>query len=116
MTTYRGRCHCGAVQWTMTCDSITKGVRCNCSVCVRKGALMSPVWHPASAFEWTNRDALKPYVFGDKMMTHWFCPTCGVHTFGETMETPARIRVNLGCLEGLDVLTLPFEIIDGRSF
>ena len=38
---YQGGCHCGAVRFTYSGEEIRKGVYCNCSVCVRKGALMN---------------------------------------------------------------------------
>ena len=42
MNTYRGSCHCGAIRFTFKGpDKIESGLRCNCSICRRKGALMS---------------------------------------------------------------------------
>ena len=38
---YQGSCHCGAVRFTYSGEEIRKGVYCNCSICVRKGALMN---------------------------------------------------------------------------
>ena len=38
---YQGGCHCGAVRFTYSGEEIRKGVYCNCSICVRKGALMN---------------------------------------------------------------------------
>jgi len=44
MRTYHGSCHCGAVTFTITTDEITKGCRCNCSICRRRGSVMSDVY------------------------------------------------------------------------
>ena len=41
MVDYQGSCHCGAVKFSFVGETITKGLRCTCSICVRKGALMS---------------------------------------------------------------------------
>ena len=41
MKTYTGSCHCGAVRFAFKAPEIDKGLRCNCSLCRRKGALMS---------------------------------------------------------------------------
>ena len=41
MPTYEGHCHCGAVTFSVTTDTeIKAGVRCNCSLCRRKAAVM----------------------------------------------------------------------------
>ncbi|MHA2939058.1 GFA family protein [Vibrio sp. RC27] len=36
---YTGSCHCGAVTFRFDGDEITKGLRCNCSICIKKGSL-----------------------------------------------------------------------------
>lgn len=67
---------------------------------------------------------LLPYQFGDKCMNHYFCRTCGISPFSTVASLPpdyggaAKVgdyRVNLGCVESLDVLTLEIDVIDGRS-
>ena len=37
--TYRGQCHCGAVEFEIDTNLVPL-VRCNCSLCKRKGAIM----------------------------------------------------------------------------
>ena len=39
---YSGSCHCGAVRFSYEGEEIISGLRCNCSICSRKGAMMSP--------------------------------------------------------------------------
>ena len=40
MNTYRGSCHCGAIRFTFKGpDKIESGLRCNCSICRRRGHL-----------------------------------------------------------------------------
>ena len=65
------------------------------------------------------------HQFGDKDMHHYFCKTCGISPFSEVAKVPRDYegnakagdrRVNLGCIEGMDPLTLPVRIIDGRLF
>ena len=36
-------CHCGAVKAEIKIENIEKIMRCNCSICKRKGAIMSMV-------------------------------------------------------------------------
>lgn len=115
--TYSGHCHCGAVRFTIhLSEPITRGLRCNCSICVRKGALMSVPYFTPDEMTVEGMDALALYVWGDKMVFNRFCRTCGVYTFHDTTNAPGHYRVNLGCIDGLDVLSLPFDLVDGRSF
>ena len=43
--TYQASCHCGAVRFRFRSEEITKGCRCNCSICVRKGIVTSAAYH-----------------------------------------------------------------------
>lgn len=114
--TYDGRCHCGAVRFRLRAEPITAGLRCNCSICVRKGAVMSLGYFPPDAFESLDGLAkLRCYQWGDLDVNHWFCPTCGIYPFHDLTRAPGAYRVNLGCLDGLDVLSLPVTVFDGRS-
>ena len=122
--TYRGSCHCGAVRFTFKSEPIISGCRCNCSICIRKGIVMSE-YIPPEAFDLEGSESLAVYQFGDKDVRHYFCSTCGICPFSVVSSLPAdyrghaRIgdrRVNLGCIEGLDPLELPITVIDGRSF
>ena len=36
-------CHCGAIEAEINIESFEKIIRCNCSICKRKGAIMSMV-------------------------------------------------------------------------
>jgi len=115
--TYAGSCHCGAVRFRFRSDRITTGVRCNCSICRRKGAVMSSRYIPVDAFELlAGGDALARYQFGDRVVNHYFCPTCGVYPFHDWSGEPGAYRVNLGCVDGLDPNAVEVTMLDGRSF
>ncbi len=115
--TYRGRCHCGALRFRLSCEEIVTARRCNCSICVRKGALMSATYYEPQQFEeLEGLESLAIYRFGDHDVNHYFCRTCGVYPFHDATERPGHYRVNLGCLDDLDPLALPVEIIDGRAW
>jgi hypothetical protein len=77
---------------------------------------MSERYKPDDVVELTGLDALSVYRWGDGLVNHWFCRTCGIHPFGDATTIPGQYRFNLGCVEGIDVQTLPFEWLDGRSF
>lgn len=111
---YQGRCHCGAVRFEVS-TSVTPAARCNCSLCRRRGALMSaPV--DASALRLLQGDnALHHYQFNTRVARHYFCRHCGVYPFHQTRRDPTRWRVNLGCLDIDDPYRLPAQVIDGAA-
>lgn len=115
---YEGRCHCGAVRFRFRSERITEGRRCNCSICIRKGAVMSARYYEPGEFELVQgRDALGVYRFGDNVVNHYFCKSCGVYPFHDgTGDYEGRYRVNLGCVDDLDTFALDVQIIDGRSY
>jgi hypothetical protein len=124
--TYSASCHCGSVRFRFKGQEITRGCRCNCSICARKGIVMSAGYFPPEDVEPIEGMAyLTLYQFGDKDVNHYFCRMCGVSPFNTiaavppTYEGPARpgyYRINLGCVQGLDVFALNIDLIDGRSF
>lgn len=113
---YHGSCHCGDIKFEFETETISKGLRCNCSVCTRKGALMSAFVLSEDELKVDAKPgSLSTYTFGTGAAKHQFCNHCGIYTFHETMRFPGKFRVNLGCVEGLDSLNLPFDIFDGAS-
>jgi hypothetical protein len=114
--TYHGSCHCGAVRFSFTSEPITKGCRCNCSICRRRGTVMSDIYIPPEMFELEGREALVLYQFGDRDMHHYFCGTCGIFPFSDPVAKPGHYRVNLGCVDGVDPLALEIRSIDGASY
>lgn len=117
MIEYTGSCHCAAVKFKFSSAKITSGLRCNCSMCGRRGALMTPfVLAPGElVVELEEQGLLKTYRFGSGVAAHHFCQRCGVYPFHQTMRKPGHYRVNLGCIEGLNPLLLPTEVFDGRA-
>lgn len=111
---YRARCHCGRIRFSFVAEEIVTGKRCNCSMCIRKGAVMSSMYIPAEDFTpHENMSQLSDYRFGDHDVNHLFCNECGIYPYHG--DASFGYRVNLGCVEGLDPLSLPIEIIDGRA-
>lgn len=112
---YQGSCHCGAIRFSYEGEAITKGLRCNCSICARKGAMMSPEpIAPEQLKIEAEDDALGLYQFGIKTAKHYFCKQCGIYTFHETARKPGHFRVNLGCVEGVDTFSLEADVFDGK--
>ena len=112
---YEGSCHCGAVKFSYEGDKIEKGLRCNCSLCARKGAIMTQqtISQEDLKIEDEN-DALGLYQFGAKTAKHYFCKNCGIYTFHETARFPGHFRVNIGCLNDIDSVDLAYDVFDGK--
>ncbi len=114
---YRARCHCGRVRFSFRSPEITKAARCDCSLCVRRGAVLSPGYIPAADFTpHDNPSDLGVYLWNERVLTNYFCRTCGIFTYiGDGENAKDGYRVNLGCVEGIEVLALDVTIIDGKS-
>ncbi len=124
MKAYCASCHCGSVRLRFTSEEIATGLRCNCSICIRKGIVMSSRYYRASEVEVFGSENLTVYLFGDGDVRHGFCRTCGIAPFTAIASVPADYegparpgdyRLNLGCVHELDVLALDIDVIDGRS-
>lgn len=112
---YKGSCHCGQIAFEV--DGELSGVAdCNCSICMRKGALLWFV--PRAQLRLlTPEDAIATYTFNERRIRHRFCPRCGIHPFGESTAadgTPMA-AINVRCLDGVDLAALPVRHFDGRS-
>lgn len=113
---YQGSCHCGAVTFEFEEQEIKSGLRCNCSICKRKGALMSAfTLSPEQITISADEGALATYTFGSDVGKHHFCRQCGIYPFHQTVRKPGHYRVNLGCIDSLDTTKLPADVFDGAS-
>jgi hypothetical protein len=111
---HHGSCHCGAVQFEVS-TSVTPAARCNCSLCRRRGALMSPPFPAGQLRIVRGEDALTLYQFNTRTAKHYFCKHCGVYPFHQTRVNPDHWRVNLGCLPDVDLDALDAGVGDGAS-
>ena len=113
MTTHRGHCHCGIVEFDVTTD-VREPFQCNCSFCIRRGAVLQKV--PRKDFKvLTGESELTRYgarTFSD----HYFCHVCGIHVFTRiTRENEESVAVNLVCVDGLDLKSLTPTLFDGAK-
>jgi hypothetical protein len=116
--TYQGSCHCGNVKFSFEHDGeIESGLRCNCSICIRKGAVMTPFLISPEELKITlkKEDSLGLYEFDTKVAHHFFCKICGIYTFNQTARFVDQYRVNLGCIEGVDSLALEVDVFNGKD-
>ena len=113
---YQGSCHCGAIKFSFNAEEITKGLRCTCSICSRKGAMMLADVISSDALEIEADDNdIGLYQFDSEIAKHYFCKTCGIYTHHETIRAPGHMRVNLGCVDGLDTSELELVVFDGKN-
>ena len=116
MERYQGWCHCGAVSFEINVSKIESGIRCNCSICEKKGAVMTPFTIAPENIEINVQGrALSTYQFGTGVAKHHFCNKCGIYTFHETMRVPGHYRVNVACIDNINSLELPVKVFDGAS-
>ena len=112
----RGQCHCGGVKFTAELlDGLEKPVRCNCSMCRMKGAVM--VFARLGSIAVTEgEDLLATYQFHSNTAKHHFCSRCGIHLFHQRRFDPAQYGVNVAVLEGVspyDFAEVP--VLDGEN-
>ncbi|MBI0329484.1 GFA family protein [Burkholderia plantarii] len=112
--TFHGSCHCGAVRFEVR-TPLAPATRCNCSLCRRKGALMSPPFTRDALTIVAGEDALVEYRFNTRAARHFFCRHCGIYPFHQTRVDPTRWRANLGCLDGVDPYAQHASLNDGAS-
>ena len=115
MATYTGSCHCGRIAFDVD-GEIGAALSCNCSICSRKGSLLWFVPRPSLRLK-TPEDAIGTYTFNRHVIRHRFCPTCGIHPYGEGVDPQgnAMAAINLRCLEGLDLEAIAVQHFDGKS-
>jgi len=113
--THKGSCHCGRVAFEVEGEP-TGALSCNCSICQRKGSLLWFV--PQAQFHLlTPEGNASSYTFNRHIIQHRFCPTCGISPYSEGTDPKGQrmAAVNIRCLEGIDLASIPVTHYDGRS-
>lgn len=77
--------------------------------------MSQPYYRPEDMTRLEGTEHLTRYTFGVDVW-HWFCKHCGVYTFHDGPANPGHYRVNLGCVDGVDIYALDIEMVDGASF
>ena len=109
-------CHCGEVQAEInTSHKLEKITRCNCSICKKKGAIMSMVKNEDFRVI-KGEDKLKLYQFHSKIAKHFFCSICGIYTHHNPRINPSLTAFNVGCINEIDAFKLEnVNIADGKN-
>ncbi|MCU8208170.1 GFA family protein, partial [Vibrio vulnificus] len=113
---YQGSCHCGAITFSFSMPEIDTGLKCNCSLCQKKNAMMSNFTLSSNELTIESKDdALSTYTFGSNIAKHHFCRVCGIYPFHQTLRKPGHYRINLSCIDNLDLSSLNVEYFNGRA-
>ncbi|MBO9716169.1 MAG: GFA family protein [Pseudoxanthomonas sp.] len=105
LRTYAGSCHCGEVRFEIETD-FPELTTCDCSICLRKNALMVKV-HENAFRLLSGAQALTEYRFHTGTARHFFCKVCGIYPFHRKRVTPDYLGINVFCLEGFDPDGIP---------
>ena len=112
---YKGSCHCGQICFEVEGD-IKSALACNCSICQRKGSLL---WFtPREKLRLLSPEqAASTYTFNKHVIQHRFCPSCGIHVYGEAKDPKGNptAAINIRCLENVDLAAIPVQHFDGRA-
>lgn len=112
---YQGSCHCGQIAFEVE-GELTQVMDCNCSICSKKASLLWFVPRQQLRLH-TPEENMSTYTFGEKTIQYRFCPTCGIHPFGEGTDPSGHsmAAVNVRCLDEVELSSLSIEHFDGRA-
>ncbi len=108
-----GSCHCGAVQFHIDAP-IVELTTCDCSLCVKRNALMTRVPEAALSIV-AGQDALELYQWNTQIAKHYFCRHCGIYVFHRKRAAPDHFGVNIFCLDGFDAASIPVRATEGAN-
>jgi len=112
---YRGSCHCGRIAFEVE-GTIDRAMSCNCSICQRKGSLLWFV--PRENLRLlTPEENASTYTFNKHAIKHHFCAVCGIHPYAEASDKGGKpmAAINIRCLEGIELDSVPVSQFDRRS-
>ena len=109
------KCHCGLIEAQINIKNFEKILRCNCSICKRKGAIMSLVKNENFKLV-KGSQFLKLYQYNTNVAEHFFCTICGIYTHHHPRSNPSMTGFNLGCIDEIDTFELEnINILDGQN-
>ncbi len=108
-----GSCHCGAVRFRVDA-AIAELTTCDCSLCVKKNAVMAKVPQTTLAIL-AGEDRLTLYEWNTRRAKHYFCRDCGIYVFHRKRAAPDHFGVNVFCLDGFDPSAIPIRATEGAN-
>ena len=109
-------CHCGKVEAEINIsNNFEKILRCNCSICKRKGAVMSMVKNEDFKIV-KGKDVLSLYQFhskGSKTLFLFFL--WNLHS-PPPRSNPAMTGFNIGCIDDINIFAIEnINVLDGQN-
>jgi CRISPR-associated protein Cas8b1/Cst1 subtype I-B len=96
---FTGSCHCGAVRFRVDA-TINELTTCDCSLCVRRNAVMAKV--PEQALTVLDGEAmLTLYQWNTRRAKLYFCSQCGIYVFHGKRAAPDHFGINVFALQTL---------------
>ena len=109
------KCHCNKVQIELELEEKITSIKCNCSICLRRNAVMTVIDEKNLKLI-KGKDWLKSYKFHTKVAEHFFCSKCGIYTHHKQRRDPSKYGINLSCIEILDDIKISDEkLLDGKN-
>lgn len=113
MLQHKGSCHCGDVRFEITSD-LAELTTCDCSLCVKKNALMVKVHEDAFRLL-SEPSRVSEYCWNTHIARHYFCARCGIYTFHRKKAAPDHYGVNIFCLDDVDPKDIPIRATEGAN-
>ena len=111
-------CHCGEIEIQVDLkQDINELMRCNCSMCKRKGTMYTIVRKENLKIV-KGETKIKTYQFNTKVAKHHFCSECGTHTHNLRRSDPNTYGVNMGCIDKIEVnelFSFKIHVRDGQN-
>jgi hypothetical protein len=108
---FSGSCHCGSIKFEIRSE-FQELTTCDCSICVRKNALMVKV-HEDDFSLLQGKQSLSLYQFNTNAAKHYFCSNCGIYPFHIKRSALDSYGINVFCLESVDLEGIPIRATDG---
>ena len=96
-------CHCGGIEIHVKLpgQGFEKLMRCNCSLCKRRGYIMTPI-SPENFKLIKGHDLITLYQYHTKVAQHYICSNCGIHTHSNPRINPKLYGLNVACIESIN--------------
>ena len=109
-------CHCGKIEAEVKVPEggFEKIMRCNCSICKRKGYIIGVVG-PDDFKIIKGVDNLSSYKFNTMIAEHFFCKTCGIYTHHNRRTDPNGSGINIGCIDEIDPFKYEAGFVDMKN-
>ena len=111
-------CHCGLIEIEIDLKKDLEDLyRCNCSMCIRKGAITAVV-NKKDLKVVKGKEHLSCYQFKTKVAKHYFCSNCGIQTHNLRRRDPNTYGINVACINEIstkELFNFKVRINDGKN-